>query len=76
MTGIVNDLSIFVSFVVGLESPTYSLFQGLKPEMLKLVQHDEICYTYLLTYLPTYFLTYVISFVVGLESPTYSSNKL
>ena len=33
MTGIVNDLSIFVSFAVGLESPTYSLFQG-----------DEVCH--------------------------------
>ncbi len=33
MTGIVNDLSTFVSFVVGLESPTYSLFQG-----------DEVCH--------------------------------
>ena len=41
---------------------------GFKTEMLKRVQHDEICYTYLLTY----FLTYVVSFVVGLESPTYS----
>ena len=30
---------------------TLNLFQGLKPEMLKRVQHDEICYTYLPTYL-------------------------
>ena len=30
MTCVVNDLSIFVSFVVGLESPTYSLLTSLR----------------------------------------------